>query len=89
MRTFRLVLTCLLMSAGGLSVLMPANAASTGSEAPHPGRIVSDNPSGYTPNVIGRKVQTLARVARPRFRTVLVGDQTHGDASGQVKWPPT
>jgi hypothetical protein len=63
MRTlFRVVLACLLMSAGGLAALMPANAASTGNNAPHPGRIVSDNPSGFTPNVMDGQVQTLARV---------------------------
>ena len=60
---FGVVLACLLVSgAGGLAVLMPANAASTGNSAPHPGRIVSDNPSGFTPHVMDGQVQTLAQV---------------------------
>jgi hypothetical protein len=58
---FRVVLACLLVSAG-LAVLLPANAASTGNNAPHPGRIVSDNPSSFTPHVMDGQVQTLARV---------------------------
>jgi hypothetical protein len=62
-RFFRVVLACLLVSgAGGLAVLTPANAASTGKSAPHPGRIVSDNPSGFTPHVMDGQVQTLAQV---------------------------
>jgi hypothetical protein len=57
----RAVLACLLVSAG-LAVLVPANAASTGNNAAHPGRIVSDNPSGFTPHVMDGQVQTLAQV---------------------------
>jgi hypothetical protein len=57
------VLACLLVSgAGGVAVLAPANAASTGKSSPHPGRIVSDNPSGFTPHVMDGQVQTLAQV---------------------------
>jgi hypothetical protein len=43
-------------------VLTPANAANTGNSSPHPGRIVSDNPSGFTPHVMDGQVQTLAQV---------------------------
>jgi hypothetical protein len=60
---FRVVLACLLLSgAGGLAVVTPSNAASTGNSSPHPGRIVSDNPSGFTPHVMDGQVQTLAQV---------------------------
>jgi hypothetical protein len=64
----RVVLACLLVSAG-LAVLVPANAASTGNNAAHPGRIVSDNPSGFTPHVMDGQVQTLAQVGD----TIIVG----------------
>ena len=57
------VLACLLVSgAGGLAVVAPANAGTTGNSSPHPGRIVSDNPSGFTPNVMDGQVETLAQV---------------------------
>jgi hypothetical protein len=62
-RFFGVVLACLLVSgAGGLALLTPANAASTGKSAPHPGRIVSDDPSGFTPHVMDGQVMTLAQV---------------------------
>ncbi len=62
-RFIGVVLACLLVSgAGGVAVLTPANAASTGNSSPHPGRIVSDNPSGFTPHVMDGQVQTLAQV---------------------------
>ena len=62
-RFFAVVLACLLVSgAGGLAVLMPANAATTGNSAPQAGRIVSDDPSGFTPHVMDGQVQTLAQV---------------------------
>lgn len=47
---------------GMLASVLPAQAASTGNSAPHPGRIVSDNPSGFTPNVMDGAVLSLARV---------------------------
>jgi hypothetical protein len=57
------VLACLLVSGvGGLAVVAPANAGTTGNSSPHPGRIVSDNPSGFTPNVMDGQVETLAQV---------------------------
>jgi hypothetical protein len=60
---FRVVLACLLLSgAGGLAVVTPSSAASTGNSSPHPDRIVSDDPSGFTPHVMDGQVQTLAQV---------------------------
>src|SRR5215207_8146021 len=62
-RFFRVVLACLLViGAGGPALFVSANAASTGNSAPHPGRIVSDDPSGFTPHVMDGQVQTLAQV---------------------------
>jgi len=62
-RFFRVVLACLLViGAGGPALFVSANAASTGKSAPHPGRIVSDDPSGFTPHVMDGQVQTLAQV---------------------------
>jgi hypothetical protein len=62
-RFIGVVLACLLVSgAGGVAVLTPADAASTGNSSPHPGQIVSDNPSGFTPHVMDGQVQTLAQV---------------------------
>jgi hypothetical protein len=62
-RFIGVVLACLLVSGvGGLAVVAPANAGTTGNSSPHPGRIVSDNPSGFTPNVMDGQVETLAQV---------------------------
>ena len=62
-RSIGVVLACLLVSGvGGLAVVAPANAGTTGNSSPHPGRIVSDNPSGFTPNVMDGQVETLAQV---------------------------
>ena len=46
----------------GEPVPQTANAATTGNNALHPGRIVSDDPSGFTPNVMDGQVRTLAQV---------------------------
>ena len=60
---FEVVLACLLVcGALGVAVQMPASAATTGNSAPQAGRIVSDNPSGFTPHVMDGQVQTLAQV---------------------------
>jgi hypothetical protein len=67
-RFIGVVLACLLVSgAGGLAVVAPANAGTTGTSSPHPGRIVSDNPSGFTPNVMDGEVLTLAQVGNIIF----------------------
>ena len=50
------------IAAIGLNIGLPAMAADTGNSAPHPGRIVSDNPDGFTPHVMDGDVVTMTRV---------------------------
>ena len=54
---------------GGLNVGLPAMAADTGNSAPHPGQIVSTNPSGFTPHVMDGAVVTMTKVGN----TIVVG----------------
>jgi len=47
---------------GGAAVGPSATAADTGNSDPHPGRIVSDNPDGFTPHVMDGAVVTMTQV---------------------------
>ncbi|HSK34360.1 MAG TPA: PKD domain-containing protein [Propionicimonas sp.] len=47
---------------GGATAWPPVMAADTGNSAPHPGRIVSDNPDGFTPHVMNGDVVTMTQV---------------------------
>ncbi len=48
--------------AAGLAAVVPARAADTGNSAPHPGRIVSDDPASFTPHVMDGAVYSMTRV---------------------------
>lgn len=48
--------------AGVVATGLPAQAADTGNAAPQPGRIVSDDPSSFTPHVMNGAVYTMTQV---------------------------
>lgn len=54
------LMTALLVAA--LAAVGPAEGADTGDAAPHPGRIVSDDPSAFTPHIMDGDVQTMTKV---------------------------
>ncbi|WP_344111527.1 PKD domain-containing protein [Nocardioides humi] len=70
-RTTRALLATGALVAGLLVVLAspPAPAADTGNAAPQTGRIVDDDPAGFTPHVMDGAVYSMARVGN----TVVVG----------------